>query len=116
MTSCCAVDITSRTHATLSVRNAADEVLTIHPLLGAAPVVALTFSTAAASKKDVKVNPAVTPVPQSDFWLQQRHEGMNARVKQGHADLIFIGDSITHGWDGAGMGGLAASSTEIAMP
>ena len=27
---------------------------------------------------------------------------MNARVKQGHVDLIFIGDSITHGWEGGG--------------
>ena len=70
----------------------------------AALVVALTFSTAAASKKNAKVNPAVTPVPQSDFWLQQRFEGMNDRVRQGNADLVFIGDSITHSWDDAGMG------------
>jgi beta-glucosidase len=27
---------------------------------------------------------------------------MNERVKQGHADLIFIGDSITQGWEAAG--------------
>ncbi len=27
---------------------------------------------------------------------------MNARAKQGHVDLIMIGDSITHGWEGAG--------------
>ena len=40
--------------------------------------------------------------PRSDAWWQQRHEGMNARVKQGNVDLIFIGDSITHGWEGAG--------------
>jgi beta-glucosidase len=27
---------------------------------------------------------------------------MNERVKQGNVDLIFIGDSITQGWEGAG--------------
>ena len=31
-----------------------------------------------------------------------RHEKFNERVKQGNADLIFIGDSITQGWEGAG--------------
>ena len=34
-------------------------------------------------------------------WMQQ-HEKINARVKQGHVDLIFLGDSITQGWEGAG--------------
>ena len=27
---------------------------------------------------------------------------MNQRVKQGKVDLLMIGDSITHGWEGAG--------------
>ena len=31
-----------------------------------------------------------------------RHDAMNARVKQGNVDLVFIGDSITQGWEGAG--------------
>ena len=31
-----------------------------------------------------------------------RHEAMNARVKQGNVDLLFIGDSITQGWERAG--------------
>jgi len=39
------------------------------------------------------------PRPRTDAWWQQRHESMNARVKKGNVDLIFIGDSITHGWD-----------------
>ena len=46
------------------------------------------------------------PVPlqlpgQAAGWMQQ-HEKINARVKQGHVDLIFLGDSITQGWEGAG--------------
>lgn len=45
---------------------------------------------------------AVTPAPRTDAWWQARHAAMNERVKQGNADLLFIGDSITQGWEGAG--------------
>jgi len=31
-----------------------------------------------------------------------RNDAINARVKQGNVDLILVGDSITHGWEGAG--------------
>lgn len=31
-----------------------------------------------------------------------RHKKINERAKQGNVDLIFIGDSITQGWEGAG--------------
>jgi beta-glucosidase len=41
------------------------------------------------------------PVAKTGKWMD-RHLSMNARVKQGHVDLIFIGDSITHGWEGGG--------------
>jgi beta-glucosidase len=44
----------------------------------------------------------ITPVPRQDDWWKQRHESFNERVKKGNVDLIFIGDSITHGWEGAG--------------
>ncbi|HEV7279956.1 MAG TPA: platelet-activating factor acetylhydrolase IB subunit [Pirellulaceae bacterium] len=43
----------------------------------------------------------VTPVPRDGNWMN-RHEAMNARVKQGDVNLVFIGDSITAGWEGAG--------------
>lgn len=45
---------------------------------------------------------ATAPVPRKDKWWMDRHEKMNARVKEGNVDLIFIGDSITQGWEGAG--------------
>lgn len=32
----------------------------------------------------------------------QRHESFNAISKQGEAQLVFLGDSITQGWDGGG--------------
>lgn len=54
----------------------------------------------------VKMPPAATPVPREDAWWKQRHEGFNARVKEaaqkGDAQILFIGDSITQGWEGEG--------------
>lgn len=47
------------------------------------------------------VSDAITPVPRDGSWLK-RHEAMNERVKQGNVDLVFIGDSITQGWEGSG--------------
>ncbi|WP_164100546.1 platelet-activating factor acetylhydrolase IB subunit [Candidatus Laterigemmans baculatus] len=44
---------------------------------------------------------AVTPVPRGGSWMT-RHEAMNKRVAQGNVDLVFIGDSITQGWEGNG--------------
>lgn len=51
---------------------------------------------------DVKTHSAVTPVSRQDEWWVKRHQSFNERVAQGNVDLIFIGDSITHGWEGAG--------------
>jgi lysophospholipase L1-like esterase len=44
---------------------------------------------------------AIKPVPREGGWMV-RHESFNARVAKGNADLIFIGDSITQGWEGSG--------------
>jgi lysophospholipase L1-like esterase len=44
---------------------------------------------------------AVKPVPREGGWMN-RHNSFNERVKQGNVDLIFIGDSITQGWENAG--------------
>lgn len=44
---------------------------------------------------------AIKPVPRDGNWMK-RHEAMNARVKEGNVDLVFIGDSITQGWEGRG--------------
>jgi beta-glucosidase len=46
---------------------------------------------------------AVTPLPRStpDWWMP-RHQAVLERIAQGNVDLLMIGDSITHGWEGAG--------------
>ena len=46
-------------------------------------------------------NDAIKPVPRDANWMK-RHDSFNARVKEGNVDLLFIGDSITQGWEGAG--------------
>ena len=47
-------------------------------------------------------NSALKAEPRNDEWWQKRHQSMNERVKKGNVDMICIGDSITHGWEGDG--------------
>ncbi len=44
---------------------------------------------------------AVIPAPRDAAWMA-RHESFNERVLKGDVDLIFVGDSITQGWEGTG--------------
>ena len=52
-------------------------------------------------KEKEKANDAVVPAPREGNWMK-RHDSFNERVKQGNVDLVFIGDSITQGWENAG--------------
>jgi beta-glucosidase len=47
------------------------------------------------------VGPPETPTPRVEVpeWWRLRFESMNARLKQGNVDLIFVGDSITQRWE-----------------
>ncbi len=47
-------------------------------------------------------NPATTPVPRPEPGMQARHANFNAISQKGEAELVFLGDSITQGWEGAG--------------
>ncbi|MCS6328752.1 MAG: acetylglucosamine-6-sulfatase [Nitrospira sp.] len=42
---------------------------------------------------------AETPAPQREAWWTERHDRTVARIRQGQVDLLFIGDSITQGWE-----------------
>jgi beta-glucosidase len=45
----------------------------------------------------------VTPVSREhEAWWKERHERANKQAQAGDANLIFIGDSITQGWEGEG--------------
>ncbi len=61
----------------------------------------LTFGISLLRAEDQPAHDAVKPVPRGGGWLN-RHNSINERVKKGNVDLIFIGDSITQGWEGNG--------------
>ncbi|MBN1818418.1 MAG: DUF1080 domain-containing protein [Sedimentisphaerales bacterium] len=44
---------------------------------------------------------AVSPDHRHSWWTL-RNDAVNERVRQGNVDLLMIGDSITHGWEGGG--------------
>lgn len=41
----------------------------------------------------------VTPSERHDGWCQTRHKLIVERVQKGKVDMIFVGDSITQGWE-----------------
>ena len=62
------------------------------------PLLLIAFTTFTAAEEP---HSAIKPVPRSGGWMT-RHESFNKRVAQGKVDLVFIGDSITQGWEGSG--------------
>jgi len=48
-----------------------------------------------------KKHSAIEPAHRHSWWTL-RNDAVNERVKQGNVDLLMIGDSITHGWEGGG--------------
>jgi lysophospholipase L1-like esterase len=62
-----------------------------------ASLVALVASlVTAAAAPNYAVQPVLHP------GTEKRHESFNVISKQGEAQLVFLGDSITHGWEGKG--------------
>ncbi len=72
-------------------------------LLAIACLTAAAFAQVAFAqdKAGSQPNDAIVPAPREGTWMK-RHDSFNERVKKGNADLIFIGDSITQGWEGNG--------------
>ncbi len=65
-----------------------------------APLIVLILSGSLLFAQE-KQGSAVTPEHRHSWWTL-RNDAVNERVKQGNVDLLFIGDSITHGWENAG--------------
>jgi beta-glucosidase len=60
-----------------------------------------TLITAArfVSFADEPRHDAVAPVDRPHDWWQERNAQINARLAEGDVDLVFLGDSITQGWN-----------------
>ena len=58
-------------------------------------LLAIGFCSSAAAQ-DTKDNPAVKPLNRDI----PRHKEFLKIVEKGEGDVIFLGDSITHGWEG----------------
>jgi len=57
-----------------------------------------SFCLAASSLAETAKNLAIDPKPRAGGWVK-RHESFNEISKQGEAQLVFLGDSITQGWE-----------------
>ena len=59
-------------------------------------------ASAQTAAPEAPAKPAsITPVPRDAGWMK-RHEKFNALAEKGGFDVLFIGDSITQGWEGTG--------------
>jgi lysophospholipase L1-like esterase len=45
-------------------------------------------------------NPTVRPEARDDAVWVERFNDINQRLRQGNVDILFVGDSITHAWEG----------------
>jgi len=75
------------------------------------PLLAILLGSIALSSAEPAAEPATAPAefpaitPQSrlgEDWWKQRHERTRALARQGGHELVFIGDSITQGWESHG--------------
>ncbi len=56
----------------------------------------------ATKERPKDVAAATTPAPRDMPWWQDRHASMNKQARATKWDVVFMGDSITQGWEGAG--------------
>lgn len=71
--------------------------VSIRPLLAA--VLACNALALAACGQTYQGGTATTPEPRNDDYWKQLHNAYVERTKKGDIDLLFLGDSITQGWN-----------------
>ncbi len=64
-------------------------------------LIPLLFLAGVVGAETVK-SVATTPVERPEERNQQRHAKFNEVSKEGTAEVVFLGDSITQGWEGKG--------------
>jgi lysophospholipase L1-like esterase len=69
-------------------------------LIGAVLTGSALFAADDPATATAPQNPAIVPVFHTGTTA--KHEKINARAKEGDVDLVFIGDSITDGWQTTG--------------
>lgn len=63
----------------------------------------LTVPPIVAEEEPIPQHVATTPAHRLDEgWWKDRHERFNKVSQAGEAELVFLGDSITQSWEGAG--------------
>jgi beta-glucosidase len=75
--------------------------LTCNIIFGCASQQELAFKSV-EGKSHSAVSPVEQKVDWAVSWWGPRHQAVNERLKQGNVDMLFIGDSITHGWENTG--------------
>ena len=72
-------------------------------VLWTAVVLGLARAHAQEASAPQTAHAAVTPADRlEEEWWKQRFEATNERIKRGDVGLLFLGDSITQDWEGAG--------------
>lgn len=70
---------------------------TVWVLLLAFAIVLVAYSSTVRSSNPEMVS--ATPRMNTAAWWEQRHAEKLALLQRGDVDLLFVGDSITHGWE-----------------
>lgn len=79
------------------------EMKSVHADPAYAPVLERMKKLYRELRDEYQVSEATRPVPRNDQdWWKKRHRQKLQEVKKGGHELVFIGDSITQGWEGAG--------------
>ena len=78
------------------------EKATAAPILCAALLSVLLWPAAPVAAAPAAAGKPTVPADRlSERWWAERHDRKLAELGTGPFDLVFIGDSITHGWDGS---------------
>ena len=78
------------------------EMKSVHEDPGYAEVFAEMKKELEEARKKYRVHSAIIGAPREGDWWSKRHRSMNQKAASGPHDLLFIGDSITQGWEGPG--------------